>query len=60
MDSVKDYIRIKRVSMDMTSDRREWKKKKCCVNPTYWDKGMMMMSLLLASPAQSPRPQPLQ
>jgi hypothetical protein len=29
MDCVKDDMRIKGVSMDMTSDRREWKKKTC-------------------------------
>jgi hypothetical protein len=34
MDCVKDDMRIKRVSMEMTSDRREWKKKTCCVDPT--------------------------
>jgi hypothetical protein len=37
MDCVKDEMRIKGVSMEMTmtmSDRREWKKKKCCAAPT--------------------------
>jgi hypothetical protein len=34
MDCVKDYMKIKRVSMEMTSDRREWKKKTCCADPT--------------------------
>jgi hypothetical protein len=34
MDCVKDYMRIKGVGMEMTSDRREWKKKTCCVEPT--------------------------
>jgi hypothetical protein len=29
IDSVKHDIRIKGVSMEMTSDRREWKKKTC-------------------------------
>jgi hypothetical protein len=27
-------MRIKGVSMEMTSDRREWKKKTCCADPT--------------------------
>jgi hypothetical protein len=31
---MKDDIRIKGVSMEMTSDRREWKKKTCCADPT--------------------------
>jgi hypothetical protein len=34
MDCVKDDLRIKGVSMEMTSDRREWKKKTCCADPT--------------------------
>jgi hypothetical protein len=34
MDCVKDDMRIKGVSMEMTSDRREWKKKTCCADPT--------------------------
>jgi hypothetical protein len=34
MDCVKDDMRIKRVSMEMTSDRTEWKKKTCCADPT--------------------------
>jgi hypothetical protein len=34
MDCVKDDMRIKAVSMEMTSDRREWKKKTCCADPT--------------------------
>jgi hypothetical protein len=34
MDCVKDDMRIKGVSMEMTSGRREWKKKTCCANPT--------------------------
>jgi hypothetical protein len=29
----KDNMRIKRVSVEMTSDRREWKKKTCCADP---------------------------
>jgi hypothetical protein len=29
MDCVKDDIKIKGVGMEMTSDRREWKKKIC-------------------------------
>jgi hypothetical protein len=29
MDCVKDDMRIKAVSMEMRSDRREWKKKTC-------------------------------
>jgi hypothetical protein len=31
---VKDDMRIKRVSMEMTSDRREWKKKTWCADLT--------------------------
>jgi hypothetical protein len=31
MDCVKDDLRIKGVSIEMTSDRREWKKKTCAV-----------------------------
>jgi hypothetical protein len=38
---VKDDIKIKGVSMEMTSDRGEWKKKICCADPTQWDKGTM-------------------
>jgi hypothetical protein len=30
--------------MEMTSDKREWKKKTCCADLTQWDKGMMMMN----------------
>jgi hypothetical protein len=33
-DCVKDDIRVRGVSMEMTSDRREWKKKTCCADPT--------------------------
>jgi hypothetical protein len=33
MDCVNDDMRRKGVSMEMTSDRREWKKKTCCANP---------------------------
>jgi hypothetical protein len=33
-DCVKDNMKIKEVSMEMTYDRREWKKKICCANPT--------------------------
>jgi hypothetical protein len=29
--------------MEMTSDRRDWKKKTCCADPTQWDKGTKMM-----------------
>jgi hypothetical protein len=32
--TVKDDMRIKEVSMEMTSDRREWKKKRCCADAT--------------------------
>jgi hypothetical protein len=39
---VRDDMRIKRVSMKMKSDRREWKKK-TCADPTKWDKGTMMI-----------------
>jgi hypothetical protein len=31
---VKDDMKIKGVNMEMTSDRKEWKKKTCCVDPT--------------------------
>jgi hypothetical protein len=35
MDCVKEDMKIKGVSKEMTSDRREWKKKKtCCADPT--------------------------
>jgi hypothetical protein len=34
MDCVKDDMRIKGVSTEMTTDRREWKKKTCCADPT--------------------------
>jgi hypothetical protein len=34
MDCVNDDMRIKGVSMEMTSDRRKWKKKTCCADPT--------------------------
>jgi hypothetical protein len=45
MDCVKDYMKIKGVSMDMTTDRREWKKRTCCADPTLWNKGTMMMMM---------------
>jgi hypothetical protein len=44
MDCVKDDMKIKRVTMETTSDKREWKKK-TCADPTYWDKGTMMMMI---------------
>jgi hypothetical protein len=45
MVCVKDGMRIKGLSMEVASDRREWKKN---VLPTPWDKEMMMiMNLLL-------------
>jgi hypothetical protein len=31
---VKGDMRIKGVSVEMTSDRKEWKKKTCCADPT--------------------------
>jgi hypothetical protein len=34
MHCVKDDMKIKGVSKEMTSDRREWKKKICCADPT--------------------------
>jgi hypothetical protein len=34
MECVKYDMKIKGVSMEMTSDRREWKKKTCCADPT--------------------------
>jgi hypothetical protein len=34
MDCVKDDMKIKGVSMEMTSDSREWKNKTCCDDPT--------------------------
>jgi hypothetical protein len=43
IERMKNDMRIKGVSMEMTSDRREWKKNTCCADPTLWDKGMMMM-----------------
>jgi hypothetical protein len=33
MDCVKDDMKIKEMSMEMTSDSREWKKKTCCAYP---------------------------
>jgi hypothetical protein len=35
MDCVKDDIKIKWVSMEMTSDWRKWKKKTCCADCWY-------------------------
>jgi hypothetical protein len=32
MDCVKDDMKIKGVSMEMTSGRRKWKKKTCCAD----------------------------
>jgi hypothetical protein len=32
MDRVKDEVRIKGESIEMTSDRKEWKKKTCCAD----------------------------
>jgi hypothetical protein len=29
-----DDMKIKGVNMEMTSDRREWKEKTCCADPT--------------------------
>jgi hypothetical protein len=34
VDCVKDDMKMKEVSMERTSDRREWKKKTCCADPT--------------------------
>jgi hypothetical protein len=34
MDYVKDDMTIKGMSMEMTSDKREWNKKSCCADPT--------------------------
>jgi hypothetical protein len=34
MECVRDDIRIKGVSMEMTSHSREWKKKTSCADPT--------------------------
>jgi hypothetical protein len=44
---VQHDMKIKGVSMEMTSDRREWKKKTCCADPIWWDKGMMMMMIVV-------------
>jgi hypothetical protein len=33
MDCVKHDIKIKGLNMEMTIDRREWKKKTCCADP---------------------------
>jgi hypothetical protein len=44
VDCLKDDI--KGVSMEITSGRREWKKKTCCADPTWWDKGTMTMSII--------------
>jgi hypothetical protein len=35
-------MRIKGVSMEITSDRTEWKKKICCADLTQWVKGTML------------------
>jgi hypothetical protein len=42
MNCAKDEMRIKEMSMEMTSNRRKWKKITCT---TKWDKWMMMMSV---------------
>jgi hypothetical protein len=34
MDCVQDDMSIKGVGMEMTSDRKEWKKKTCCADST--------------------------
>jgi hypothetical protein len=34
IDCAKDDMKIKRVSMEIANDRREWKKKTCCADPT--------------------------
>jgi hypothetical protein len=34
MDCVEDDMGIKEVSMEMRNDRKEWKKKTCCTDPT--------------------------
>jgi hypothetical protein len=34
MDCVKDDMKIKGVNMEIANDRREWKKKTCCADPT--------------------------
>jgi hypothetical protein len=41
IDCVKDDMRIKGVSMEMTSDRRDWKKKTCSVDLTYKETRIM-------------------
>jgi hypothetical protein len=47
MDSVKYYMRVKEVSLEMTINRIiKLKKKTCCPIPTYWDKGTMMMMMM--------------
>jgi hypothetical protein len=33
MDCVKNDMKIKGVSMEMTGDKRKWKKKTCCATP---------------------------
>jgi hypothetical protein len=38
--------KINAVSMEVTSDRREWRKKTCCADPSLWDKGTMMMNVI--------------
>jgi hypothetical protein len=42
MDCVKDDMRIKGVSMDMTSDRREWKKRNVVPTPLSGIRGTMI------------------
>jgi hypothetical protein len=46
MGCLKNGMRIKEISMEMTSDIREWKKK-TRADPIYWDKEMLIMTMLL-------------
>jgi hypothetical protein len=48
MDGLCDDMKIKGVNMEMTSDRREWKKK-TCADPTLWDKGTMIMTYMITA-----------
>jgi hypothetical protein len=45
---VKDDMRIKGVSMEMTSDRKVWKEKTCCADSTSWKETMMIMMIKLS------------
>lgn len=39
MDCVRDDMSKKGVTLEMRADRREWKRRTCCADPTQWDQG---------------------